>query len=98
MAWIRRKWTPEAAEEWTREDLIASLLSALAYLLLIIGGILSLLAQPIGYVVFLGGIGCAAAMYYVIDPKLRAVSTDYEAKQKHFLERLERITRWEKEE
>jgi hypothetical protein len=35
-------------------------------------------------------------MYWVIDPKLRAVSADYEEKQKQHLERLEKIARWEK--
>lgn len=92
---IRRRWTPEAADEWSGEDLLASLLSALAYLLLILGSALSLLALPLGYLLLLGGIGLAAAMYYVIDPKLRAVSSDYETKQKKYLERLEKITRWE---
>lgn len=98
MSWIRRQWTPEAADAWSREDVIASILSALAYLLLILGSALSLLALPLGYLLLLGGIGLSVAMYFVIDPKLRAVSTDYEAKQKQYLERLERITRWEKAE
>lgn len=98
MGWIRRQWTPEAADGWSREDLLASLLSALAYLLLIVGSALALLALPLGYLLLLGGIALAAAMYYVIDPKLRAVSSDYETKQKRYLERLEKITRWGKSE
>ena len=98
MSWIQRDWTPEAADEWSYEDLLASVLSALAYLLLIMGSALSLLAQPIGFLLLLGGIGLTAATYYVIDPKLRAVSSDYETKQKQYLERLEKLTRWEKPE
>lgn len=97
MSWIRRQWTPEAADAWSKEDVIASILSVLAYLSLILGSALSLLALPIGYLLLLAGFGLSALMYFIIDPKLRAVSHDYEAKQKHYLERLERITRWERE-
>jgi hypothetical protein len=98
MGWVRRQWTPEGADGWSLEDLLASLLSSLSYILLIVGSALALLAQPLGYLLLLGGFALAAAMYYVIDPKLRAVSSDYEAKQKHYLERLEKLTRWEKSE
>lgn len=98
MSWIRRRWTPEAANDWSREDLLASILSALAYLLVIVGSAFSLLALSLGYLLLLGAIGLTAAMYYIIDPKLRAVSSDYEAKQKHYLERLEKLTRWEESE
>lgn len=97
MAFIRRNWTPDAAEQWSREDWIAAAFSALAYLLIIVGGTLALLNLLEGYLLLLAGIIAAAAMYWVIDPKLRAVSDEYERKQKEFLEHVERITRWEKE-
>jgi Na+/proline symporter len=93
---IRRRWTPEGANSWSREDVIAALLSFAAYLLLIVGGTLSLVGSTLGYVTLAAGAAAAALMYWVIDPKLRAVSTDYEEKQKQHLERLESITRWEK--
>jgi Na+/proline symporter len=93
---IRRSWTAEAADRWTREDVIAALLSFLAYVLLIIGGTLALLGSVTGYVTLVAGVATAALMYWVIDPKLRAVSADYEAKQKEYVERLEAIARWEK--
>ena len=98
MGWIRREWTPESAEQWTREDLIAAALSAASYGLVIVGGTLSLLASVTGYVTLAAGIVLAALMYWVIDPKLRAVSTEYEKKQAQFLDRMESITRWEEHE
>lgn len=98
MGWIRREWTPEAAQHWTREDLIAAVLSALSYGLIIIGGTLSLVASLLGYVTLTGGIVLAGLMYWVIDPKLRAVSAEYEKQQAAHLERMEKITRWEKHE
>jgi vacuolar-type H+-ATPase subunit I/STV1 len=94
MSWIRREWTSEAADRWSREDWIAALFSAMAYLLILLGSALSLLAMPVGFMLLGGGILAAAAMYFVIDPKLRAISADYEKKQKAYLERLERLTRW----
>ena len=96
MSWIRRTWTPEAADRWSREDGIAAVLSALGYLLIIIGGTLSLLGSVTGYVVLAAGIGASGLMYWVIDPKLRAISADYEQKQKGYLERVEKLVRWEK--
>jgi hypothetical protein len=34
-------------------------------------------------------------MIKIIDPKLKAISEDYEIKQKKYLEDLEKIARWE---
>ena len=94
MAFIRRTWTVEAADRWTREDWLAALLSVLSYLLLIMGTALSLLAQPLGYALLALWLVVTLAMYYIIDPKLRAVSADYESKQKEYLKHLEGVTRW----
>jgi hypothetical protein len=95
MAFIRRDWTPQAADEWTKEDLIASILSPLAYVALTLGIALSLLAMPVGYVTLALGIALMIAMLWVIDPKLRTISTEYEKKQKAYLEELEKNQRWE---
>jgi hypothetical protein len=65
-------------------------------LLLILGGTLSLLAMPLGYILLTTALVLTGLMYYVIDPKLRAVSGDYEKKQKEYIERMESLTRWEK--
>ena len=97
MAWLKRSWTPEEADDWTKEDLIASILSPLAYIMLTIGAALSLLALTMGYIIFIIGILLTMAMYFVIDPKLRKISSEYEKKQKAYLEDLEKIQRWEEE-
>lgn len=95
MPLFRRDWTPREADEWTREDCWASVLSALAYILLMLGVALSLLALPIGYLLLILGIGAAILMYRIIDPKLQTISKEYEKKQKSYLEHLEKIQRWE---
>jgi antibiotic biosynthesis monooxygenase (ABM) superfamily enzyme len=94
MAVVRRKWTPGDADEWTKEDLIASILSPLAYIAITIGVALSLLMLPIGYIILLVGIVLTLLMYFVIDPKLHTISSEYEKKQKEYLEELEKIQKW----
>ena len=96
MSFVRRKWTPEDADHWSREDWIAAAFSVASYLFIMLGATLSLLAQTGGYLLLGAGVLSALAMYYVIDPKLRAVSGDYEKKQKEYLRRLEELTRWKR--
>ena len=95
MAWIQRKWTPQEADEWKKEDWIAIVLSTLSYIALTIGIALSLLLLTIGFIVLGLGIIFTFLLFYVIDPKLKAISSSYEEKQKAYLESLERIQRWE---
>ena len=92
---IRRSWTPEEAEGWSREDWIAIVLSPIVYALIIIGVARLLLGLLDGALITLGAIAGAFALYWVIDPKLRAVSVEYEAKQASYLEQLERSVRWD---
>jgi len=95
MALIRRKWTPAAADEWTREDWIAIVLSPLAYITLAIGVALSMFLFKVGFIILGAAVVLTALMHWVIDPKLKVISEDYEKKQKHYLEELEKIIRWE---
>jgi len=95
MALIRRKWTPAAADEWTREDWIAIVLSPLAYITLAIGVALSMFLFKVGFIILGAAVVLTALMHWVIDPKLKTISEDYEKKQKHYLEELEKIIRWE---
>ena len=37
MGWIKRHWTAAEADEWTREDWLAIVISPLAYMLIMIG-------------------------------------------------------------
>jgi hypothetical protein len=94
MAWIRRTWTPAAADEWTREDWYTIVISPLAYILLMLGVALSLLLIPTGFVVLALGVLATLLMHWIIDPKLKVISGEYEKKQREYLEELERAARW----
>ncbi len=95
--WFRREWTPQDADEWTKEDGWAILFSCLAYMLLTIGVGLSLLVPFWGLPCVALGVACALIMYWIIDPKLRTLSDEYESKQKEYLEALDRTMKWEEE-
>jgi ABC-type transport system involved in cytochrome bd biosynthesis fused ATPase/permease subunit len=95
MVFIRRSWTPASADEWTREDLIAIFLSALSYIGLSVGITLSFLLLKTGFIILALTILLILLMHWVIDPKLKTISNEYEKKQKAYLEDLERTQRWE---
>ncbi|MCX7974828.1 MAG: hypothetical protein N3B16_10070 [Candidatus Aminicenantes bacterium] len=95
---LRREWKPEEAESWTKEDWVAIIVSPIAYALLMIGLALLIFLKLEGLVLFLLGIGATVFLHYLIDPKLKAVSSEYEKKQKEYLERLEMVVRWKENE
>jgi len=95
---IRRHWTVEQADEWTREDWIAIVLSPLVYAGILFGLTKVLLFQWSGLWLLLGAVVGMGVIYWVIDPKLRAVSAEYEAQQARYLAELERRSRWEEAE
>lgn len=95
MGWIKRKWTAQEADRWTKEDYITFIISPLIYFLLVIGVALSLLLLWYGWVILAVSVALLLIMVKIIDPKLKAISEDYEVKQKKYLEDLERIARWE---
>ncbi len=90
-----KQWSPKEAEEWTREDTIAVIISPLIYILLMLGLGMSLLLMWPGYVMFAAGVVLTVVLVRVIDPKLSAVSKGYELKQKEYIEKLERSVKWE---
>jgi Na+/proline symporter len=94
---IRRSWTPEQADDWTREDWIAVILSPLVFAALMIGVTKLLLLQPGGLWLVLGAVIGTGVIYWVIDPKLRAVSHEYETQQAQYVEQLEQRLRWREE-
>jgi antibiotic biosynthesis monooxygenase (ABM) superfamily enzyme len=94
MSWIRRRWSPEAADEWTREDFIGIVFSVISYVAIAIGVPLAFFGW-LGWLLVIIGLVSMGLMYYVIDPKLRAISSEYEKRQKHYLEELDRKVRWE---
>ncbi|HPF36428.1 MAG TPA: Na+:solute symporter [Candidatus Krumholzibacteria bacterium] len=92
---IRRAWTPEQAEAWTREDWIAIVLSPVIFALLMIGVTKLLLLQAGGVLMVIAAVVLSGVVYWVIDPKLRAVSAEYEAQQEAYVKQLEERLRWQ---
>lgn len=95
MLGIKRRWSAAEADHWTKEDYLVFIISPLIYVLLAVGTALSLLLLWYGWALLFLGIVLLLFMIWVIDPKLKAISEDYEAKQKKYLEELEKIARWE---
>ena len=95
MSWIRTKWTAEQADRWSKEDYLTFILSPLIYVFLAVGVAFSLLLRWYGWVILGLSLILLVIMIKIIDPKLKAISADYEAKQKDYLEELEKIVRWE---
>ena len=96
MSFIKRNWSAAEADEWTKEDWLAIIVSPIAYVLIMIGIALSFLLLWPGFVFLALGIVATVFMHWIIDPKLKAVSDSYELRQKEYIAELERTARWEK--
>jgi Na+/proline symporter len=92
---VKRTWTAAEAEEWTREDWMVIALSPVVMASFMIGVATLLLLRPGGLWMTGGAIVGSGLIYWIIDPKLRAISAEYEQRQAHYLEELERGVRWE---
>ena len=92
---FRKEWTPSEADEWTIHDTVAVIISPLIYLLLMVGCMLSCLLIPVGFVLLAVGVALLIVLIRVINPKLSAISAGYEAKQREYIEELERKVKWE---
>lgn len=92
---LQTRWTPEQADRWTKEDNITFIISPLIYVLLALGVAFSLLLRWYGFILLGMSVALLIVMVKIIDPKLKAISEDYEKKQKDYLEDLEKIARWE---
>jgi len=95
MSLFKKDWTPIEAEEWTAHDFWASVLSILSFLLVAIGVAGALLLQTWGFVTLVLGVVCILLMLRIIDPKLKAISEEFERKEARYLEHLDKTTRWE---
>lgn len=95
MSFIKRNWTPDQADEWTKEDWLTVIISPICYITLMIGTVLSLLLNFWGFILLAAGILLTVLMHWIIDPKLKVISNEYEKKQHDYLEKLERNVRWE---
>jgi hypothetical protein len=94
---IKRTWTAEEADEWTREDWITIVLSPLIYTILTIGVALMCMLRLDGFILTAIGIVLTIVMHWIIDPKLKAISEEYEKKQQAYLEDLEDAARWKQD-
>lgn len=92
---IKRNWTPQEADEWRKEDWIAIVISPLCYILLTLGTALTIFMLVSGYVMLGVGVVLTILLHWVIDPKLKAISSEYETKQQQYLTELEAKVRWE---
>jgi Na+/proline symporter len=86
---LRRRWTAEEADAWSREDWVVIVLSPVVFACLMIGVTQLLLLRPAGLLLTALAVLLTLFLYWLIDPKLRAVSAEYEARQQHYLEQLE---------
>ncbi|GMV05554.1 MAG: sodium:proline symporter [Gemmatimonadota bacterium] len=91
---IRRSWTPEEADAWSREDWIVIVLSPLAMGLGMVGTANVFLGRFSGAWQLALAALLTVAIFWIIDPKLKAVSVEYEQQQARYLARLERQMRW----
>ena len=97
MSFIRREWTSADADDWHKEDWLAIIFSTVSYIALVIGTSLSFLTITVGFVILALGIVSAGIMMWIIDPKLRKISSEYEKKQKDYLRQLDDIQKRETE-
>ena len=82
------------AQAWTREDWIAIVLSPIVYALIMFGLVNVLLLRGAGFTMLFFAVAGSAAIYWVIDPKLRAMSLAFEQAQGDYLEKVDQKTRW----
>ncbi len=92
---VKRTWTAAEADEWTREDAVAAALGVLSFIAIAFGTPYAFLLQPVGFALLGGGLLLGGLMLWIAWPKLDAVSSEYEKKQRHYLEHLEKVMKWE---
>jgi hypothetical protein len=81
--------------EWTTDDLVACVLSALIYFNGLAATALVLINNMTGWILAVMTLIELVLMFKIIDPKLKSVSGSFEKKQKQYLEELDRIVEWE---
>ncbi len=92
---IKREWTPEEADSWTKEDL-AGFLSLPIFILFGAGLALALIGRMVGFLMLVIGVGLAIAMFVILNPKISAISSEYERRQKEYIEEMEKKERWKR--
>ena len=91
-ALVRRRWSAAEAESWTREDWFVIVLSPLVLACLMIGVTWSLLLRVEGFFVLAAALVGMVLLWWIIDPKMRAVSAEYEERQSRYILENEALT------
>ena len=92
---FKRTWTTKEANEWTKEDFWACVLSTISYITVAVGAALALLNLMWGYICLGVGVVSTIILFWLINPKLKAESIAFEKEQDKYLEELEKKVRWE---
>ncbi len=95
MKLFKRDWTPDEADEWTSHDFWASLLGVLAYILITVGIIGAFFLQLWGFAAVALALALSLIVFFIIDPKLKAMSKSFDKKQDGYLKMMEQSNRWE---
>jgi hypothetical protein len=91
---IRREWTEEDCDSWTKEDYLAGFFSALSYFAWALGIYWAIMLEPEGFVLVVVAIVSTFLAFYIIDPKLKAQSETFEKRQLQYLELLRNTQSW----
>jgi len=94
MSLIKREWTDEDCDAWTKEDYLAGFFSALSYFSWALGIYWAIMLEPEGYVLVVVAAVSMFLTFYIIDPKLKAQSEAFEKRQVQYLELLHDTQRW----
>ena len=95
MSLFKKDWTAHDADRWTRHDFLACIFGVLAFTLVTVGVAGALLLQTWGFITLGLSVVFTWLTFKVIDPKLRALSRDFEDRQAEYLDAVERRNRWE---
>jgi hypothetical protein len=95
MSFFQREWTGDEADHWTVHDLAACVFGVLAFVFVTVGVAGALLLRTWGFITLALAAIFTWLTFRVIDPKLRALSDAFEAKQAGYLEAVEKQNRWE---
>jgi hypothetical protein len=94
MTLLENDWTPETADQWTRHDLIASILSPLVYILATIGGAYAVFGNPLGWWLLTMAVALSLMLWAIIDRKLRVQSIAFAKHEEEHKEIVEERNRW----
>ncbi len=91
---IKREWSEEDCDAWTKEDYLAGFFSAISYFAWALGIYWAIMLEPIGFVLIAVAAVSTFLTFYIIDPKLKVQSETFEKRQLHYLKLLHDSQRW----